>query len=132
MLLRFIKKNKIQISKFAAVGFLASLLNFIIYSILIRLDININIASIFAYFVGLMISFIFSKKWVFNNKNNFIKTNQTFFIFLLIYLIGCIGMTLIINLVYFSINNHEIAWFLGVLYAAINNYLGSKYFVFKD
>ena len=131
VLFKFIRKNKIQISKYAVVGSFASLCNFVAYSTLVRFNINISFSSALAYFVGFLISFIFSKNWVFN-KNSLKRINHTFLNFLLIYTLGGIGMTLIINFVFFSINNYEIAWALGVSYSATNNYLGSKYFVFND
>jgi len=53
-------------------------------------------------------------------------------IFILIYFLGGIEMTLIINLMDKLVQNHKIAWIFGAFVAAINNYLFSKYLLFNS
>ena len=45
--------------------------------------------------------------------------------------IETMGMSLIVFFFNVIFNNHKIAWFFGTLFAAFNNYLGSKYISFK-
>ena len=52
--------------------------------------------------------------------------------FVVIYLIGGIEMTVVINLGIYFFGNYKFAWFLGAALAAINNYLGSKFLLFKN
>ena len=91
---------------------------------------NINFSSIFGYFAGLLNSFLFSSKWVFSNYKN-INLNKAFLIFLLVYILGGIEMTITINLLYKITEQHSLAWLFGAGLAASNNYLLSKYFIFK-
>ncbi len=51
---------------------------------------------------------------------------------MIIYIIGGLEMTLIINIVNAIVQNPYIAWLCGALIAAVNNYLCSKYLVFGD
>lgn len=110
---------------------MSNVFNFGIYSIIYLLTSKINIASLIGYLVGLINSFYFSKSWVFETKKT-IKVKKTFIIFTLIYLIGGLEMTILINIMYDLMDNFRIAWFFGASVAAINNFLFSKYFLFKN
>ena len=129
-MIRFFKKNKIQILKFAFVGIGSTILNFCIYSIVYKLTLVINLASTIGYACGLLNSFYFSDNWVFNRSRNK-QTNYVLFLFIVIYLIGGLQMSLTINFVDKLIENHNIAWICGAFVAAMNNYLCSKYFLFN-
>ena len=130
-LIRFLKKNKIQIIKFGLVGLGSTFLNFCIYSIVYQLTLIINLASFLGYLSGLLTTFYFSNNWTFS-KSRYKNLSYTFFIFVFIYFMGGLEMTLIVNTVYKLIQNHRIAWICGVFVAAINNYFCSKYFLFHD
>ena len=125
------RENRSQIFRFIVSGIIASSINFLVYSLSYILLKNIIFASIFGYFIGLMISFIFAKIWVFRNKSNK-RIVKSFSIFCLIYLLGGIEMTYINIFVNQLFNNYQLAWFCGALIGASNNYLGSKYFLFKN
>ena len=91
---------------------------------------NILLASISGYFIGIIVSFILAKSWVFKN----ISTKplvKSFSLFCLIYFLGGIEMSLVIVFLNRLIENYKIAWFFGALIGSINNYLGSKYLSFK-
>ena len=127
----FLKKNKIQILKFGLVGLGSTFLNFCIYSIIYHLTLIINLASFLGYFSGLLTTFYLSNNWTFT-KSRYKNLNKTLFIFVFIYLLGGLEMTLIINIVDKLIQNHKIAWICGVFVAATNNYFCSKYLLFYD
>tara|TARA_B100000963_G_scaffold243069_1_gene212782 strand:- start:537 stop:929 length:393 start_codon:yes stop_codon:yes gene_type:complete len=128
---RFISKNKIQISKFLIVGVFSSFLNFLVFKSIYIFTSNINLSSVLGYCIGLLNSFLFSSRWVFSN-NRYIRLDKAFVKFVLIYVLGGIEMTITINLLYRLSANHIIAWFFGACLAAINNFLFSKYLIFKD
>jgi len=128
---RIINKHKIQISKFLIVGVFSSILNFLVFKLIYIFTSNINISSILGYCTGLLNSFLFSSKWVFSN-NRYIRLDKAFVIFVIIYALGGIEMTITINVLYMLSANHIIAWLFGACLAAINNFLFSKYFIFKD
>jgi len=52
--------------------------------------------------------------------------------FILVYALGGIEMTITINVLYKLSTNHNIAWLCGACLAAINNFLFAKYLIFKD
>ena len=130
-MIRFLKKNKIQILKFAIVGLGSTLLNYLIYFIIYNLTLKISLASFIGYTSGLINSFYFSDNWIFNRSRHK-KNNYAFFIFFMIYFIGGLEMTLIIHIVDKLVQYHKIAWICGVFVAAMNNYLCSKYILFDD
>ena len=130
-MIRFLKKNKIQILKFSLVGLGSTFLNFCIFSIIYRFTSIINLASVLGYLSGLLTSFYLSNNWTFTNSK-YKNISYTLILFVLIYFIGGLEMTLIINIVDNLIQNHRIAWICGAFFAAMNNYLCSKYFLFDD
>ena len=127
---RFLKKNNLQILRFILVGSLATGINFLVYTYTYQINNNITFASILGYTTGLLISFIFAKIWVFKKKSK-MKIVKSFSIFSLIYLLGGIEMSLIIIFLNDLMNNHKISWFFGAFIGFLNNYLGTKYLLFK-
>ncbi len=126
----FLKRNNQQILRFFVSGVIASGFNFISYWALYLIFKNLLFASISGYCIGILVSFIFAKSWVFKN----ISTQslvKSFFLFCLIYFFGGIEMTLVILFINRLIDNYKIAWLFGALIGSLNNYLGSKYLSFK-
>jgi putative flippase GtrA len=87
-------------------------------------------ASICGYFVGLLVSFLFAKLWVFQDKSKR-SIIKSFSLFCLIYLFGGLEMSLVIYFLNQLFNNYKIAWFVGAFIGSMNNYLGSKYISFR-
>ena len=127
---RFLRKNNLQIFRFIVSGLIASFINFIVYILLYLILKNIVIASFCGYFVGILFSYIFAKIWVFQNKSrqNFLRS---FPIFCLIYFMGGIEMTTVIFVLNHLLNNYKVAWIFGAFVGSLNNYLGTKYFLFS-
>tara|TARA_B100001778_G_C18313302_1_gene505318 strand:+ start:133 stop:525 length:393 start_codon:yes stop_codon:yes gene_type:complete len=127
---KFFKENSHQIIKFIISGIIASAVNFLIYNFLYLIFRKIIFASILGYISGLLVSFLFAKVWVFKDKSKGRKV-KSFLIFCLIYFVGGVEMSLIIFFLNHLILNYKIAWIFGLIVAALNNYLGSKYLLFK-
>ena len=126
----FLKRNNKQILRFFISGVIASGFNFISYWALYLIFKNILFASISGYCIGIVVSFIFAKSWVF--KSNFRQPLvKSFSLFCLIYFLGGIEMSLVILFLNRLIENYKIAWLFGALIGTLNNYLGSKYLSFK-
>ena len=127
---KILHANKYQIFRFFISGLIATFINFLVFNSFYLIFKNIIFASLLGYSTGLLTSFIFAKIWVFrvNSQKQIIKS---FFIFCLIYFLGGLEMSLIIILLSRLIDNHKIAWLFGAFIGALNNYLGSKYFLFK-
>ena len=118
-----------QFSKFIIIGFISTFINYLLYLLCFKVSKNILFSSSIGYLSGIINSYIFGKKWVFKIKN---KTNLLSIIkFLLVYLIGGIVMTLIINYLFNKGFEYRLAWCFGISYSVLNNFLGSKYFVFN-
>ncbi len=124
------KRNNKQVFRFLVSGIIASSLNFISYRALYLIFKNILFASISGYCVGVLVSFIFAKSWVFQNSSNQ-PLLKSFFLFCLIYFLGGIEMSLVILFLNRLIENYKIAWVFGAIIGSLNNFLGSKYFSFK-
>ena len=130
-MLSYLRRNNIQIIKFILVGLISNLLNFAVYSLVYLSLSQINIASFLGYCVGLVNSFIFSRKWIFKNAKR-IKIKNSFILFTFVYIVGGIEMMIMINIINYIFDNFRIAWFCGALIAASSNYLCSKYIIFKN
>ena len=131
ILYKFLQRNSLQIFRFIIAGVIASIINFFVYRTLFFIFNNIVIASFCGYLVGLIVSFVFAKMWVFRTKSNQ-KLKKSFSIFCLIYFLGGIEMSFLIVFINQLTNDYRLAWFVGVFVAALNNYLGSKYFSFRS
>ena len=120
-----------QILRFISSGLIASCINFLVYNSVYLIFKKIVIASFCGYFVGIVFSYALAKIWVFQNKSR-----QTFFksfsAFCLIYFLGGVEMSFVIVFLNQFLNNFSIAWLFGAFIASINNYLGSKYFLFRN
>ena len=127
---KFFKKNNQQILRFIISGVIASSLNFFSYRALYLIFKNILFASISGYCIGILVSFIFAKSWVFKISSSQ-PLVKSLYLFCLIYILGGIEMSLVIVFLNRLIENYKIAWFFGALIGSINNYLGSKYLSFK-
>lgn len=116
--------------RFLQVGLFSNIVNIVVYIFLYKiLNIQLFISSVIGYIFGLIISFHFGRTWVFYNNNE--ANIRNVFLFLLVYLIGGLGMAWIITFLTKSFNiNYIISWFFGAIYAVLNNYLGLKIYVF--
>ena len=94
--------------KFGLVGLGSTFLNFCVYSIVYKITLTINLASFLGYFSGLLTTFYFSNNWTFS-KSRYKNLSYTLCLFMFIYFMGGLEMTLIINIVDKLIQNHRIA-----------------------
>ena len=130
--IKFIKKfffNK-EFFKFILIGILSTLINFITFITFINTFSLLELSSLAGYSSGLLNSYFLGKKWVFNNKNP--NTLIIIIKFLIVYIVGGIGMTLIISVLVRLSFDYIISWCFGVLFSCMNNYMGSIYFFFKN
>ena len=128
-LYKFLKKNNKQLFRFFLSGVIASSVNFLSFRSLYLIFKNILFASIFGYCSGIIVSFVFSKFWVFK-KSSSKPLYKSFSLFCLIYFFGGMEMSLVIIFLNRLIENYEIAWLFGAFIGTMNNYLGSKYLLF--
>ena len=124
-----LSRTKRELIKFGIVGICSSFYNYITYIILYFLSGKIILASIVGYSVGLFNSFQLGKKWVFrvNSSNN----KKLIISFLLVYAIGCLVSSIIIFTINRVYGTYNIAWIFGTSYSVVNNFIGSKFIIFK-
>ena len=127
---KFFKRNNKEIFRFLASGFIATSFNFISYQAIYLIFKNILFASISGYCTGILVSFVLAKAWVYNNRSNQ-PLLKSFSLFCFIYFLGGIEMSLVILFLDRLIENYNIAWVFGAVVGSLNNFLGSKYFLFK-
>ena len=126
----FFKRNIQQIVRFIVSGLIASTFNFISYWALYLLSENLLFASITGYCIGILVSFICAKLWVFKNVPS-PPLVKSFSLFCFIYFLGGIEMTLVIVFLNQLLENYKISWLCGAFIGTLNNYVGSKYLSFK-
>ena len=116
--------------RFAIVGVLSNILNFAVYVVVFLLSTNIVFSSVLGYSIGLFNTYLLGRIWVFNSEQPI--QFKEIVKFLVVYFIGGAGMTLIIVWLNNELNiDYKASWMGGAIFAIVNNYLGSKYIVFK-
>ena len=124
------KKFLNQFKKFVIVGFGSTSLNYLSFSVLYYISNLIIFSSAIGYLIGLSNSYFFGLKWVFKTHGKNYK--KTILKFLIVYFIGGIFNSLTIYLLKRLNINYSILWILGNGIALMNNFLGSKFIVFKN
>jgi putative flippase GtrA len=132
--IKAVKNNKglIQLIKFGIVGISNTLVDFLVYSILIYVFlIKPEISQACSYTIGTINSFIFNKKWTFKtekNKNSKLQALR----FIIINAFSLILSSVSISYLIEELNVHKIiAKILVILLTQVINYLGYKMLVFK-
>ena len=124
-----LSRNKRELIKFIIVGLCSTFYNYIAYIILYFLSGKIILASIIGYSVGLFNSYQLGKKWVFRVKTS--NNKRLIISFLLVYAIGCFVSSTIIFTINRAYDAYNIAWIVGTSYSVVNNFIGSKFIIFK-
>jgi len=119
-----------QVLRFIIAGVIASSINYLTFVLLYLKFRNILFSSYCGYLIGILISFLFAKFYVFRDRSSqpLIKSFSTF---CLIYLFGGILMSFIILIINNQIHNYKVSWFFGAVIGSLNNYFGSKYLSFR-
>lgn len=128
-------KNKIsrRFLKFGSVGALGTVTNLLIYSTLIFLNINYNIASASAFVVAVTQNFILNKRWTFSDHDVSIKHRfvKYFALNFLSFLLNLAILNLVIYLFGTDKTIQIVAQVLGIMGAMLSNFAGSHIVVFK-
>ncbi|ACV64800.1 GtrA family protein [Desulfofarcimen acetoxidans DSM 771] len=127
--MRIIHKN-LQFIKFSIVGVINTIISFILYYILISININYLISSILSYSIGMINSFLLNKYWVFIKKSTTHKHYFIKFIIVNIFTLSINSMLLYIFVSKFNINLLLSQFFVTLLVLMIN-FWGNKFWTFN-
>ena len=120
-----------KIKKFLYVGIISTLIDYTIFSILIFLNSNYIWAIIIGYGVGFIISFIFTRTYVFEK----VKIKNLKIEFLIILIITAIGLFFNIGIVHFLYENFTLDLYLSRVIAIgivfFFNYFIRKGFIYE-
>lgn len=121
------------ISRFSVVGLTNTLVDFLMFTIFHELvGIGYMTSQILGYGFGIVNSFIFNKKWTFQDRKANKKILYEILQFVLVNLISLIVTVIIMKLLVHSLNiNVYIAKVMVTLIAQITNFLGYKLMVFN-
>ncbi len=106
-------------------------MNFLIYYVLVKIDISLFLSAILGYAVGLVVSYFGNVIWVFEaiHRSWCMKTIMRFG---LLYACSGVMMATIISVsVGIGINDARLGWLIGAIFAVTMNYMGQVYFVHR-
>ena len=119
--------------KFGSVGALGAVTNLLIYSTLIFLDVNYNLAAVAAFLVAVTQNFLLNKRWTFSDHD--VSVRHRFVKYLILNFMSFVLNLLILNLVIHFFGTEKMvqiaAQVLGILGAMATNFTGSHIVVFK-
>lgn len=122
-------KKYIQFIKFGIVGLGNTLITFIVYSILVKLNIYYVLANIIAYFVGVINSFFWNSSWVFK------KSQKDFSLLLKFIIVNLITLAITTFVLYIGVDmlnlNKYIAQIIGTIIGILFNFTLNKLWTFK-
>ena len=120
-----------QLIRFIIVGIFNTIIGLSIIYILIYFGFNNYISNIFGYLVGLSISFVLNKYYVFNaQKNNQIVYKQ-FGKFILIFMIAY-SVNIIVLFIGLNHMTSYLAQFIAMIAYTVINFILNKYITFKE
>ena len=123
-------KSRTVFLKFIITGVVSNLINFFTYTLLYVFFGSILTASTFGYLAGLGYSYLLGRVWVFSSSMQ--MSGKEFLIFILVYAFGGVGMVIIIHFSEAIFRfDYRFCWLLGAVFAALNNFVGSKFLVFN-
>lgn len=130
-----VKKSKYKnIIVYGIFGVLTTLINIIVYKILVDKNIYYVLSNVIAFIISVIFAYITNKRWVFYSKvNTHSKVFKEFFKFLIsritTFLIDFLGVIFLVEVIYCGKTYSKI--FVNII-VIILNYLFSKKIVFNS
>ncbi len=120
-----------QMFKYFWVAFVASIVDYIAFILSVELGVNMYIANVLAFILGLAVNYALAIKFVFKGKST--KTFDEFVIFALI---GFVGLNISNFTLYYTVNLLEIsvgfAKILAILTTFLWNFSARKFLLFSE
>lgn len=123
-------KTRKQLLRFICVGILAVLVDFLVYFMLIEItSINYAVSKFISFYSGTLVSYIINKLWTFEQKQ---KSQKQFWLFMILYM-TTLGVNVGVNsIVLLIFNNILFAFICATGTSTVLNFIGQKYWVFKE
>jgi len=116
-----------QIIKYIFFGALNTLITFILYIFLIKLDVNYIVASTVCYIIGVIEGFILNGLFVFNEKLKFSGLSKYTLVYIVSYSINIFTLYLCVDL--FGVNE-IFAQMIVIMFVTLLNFRLVKWLVF--
>ena len=125
------KKSFFQLIKFGMVGVMNTLVDFIVYQVLVYFGLHYAVAQCISYSCGLLNSYFFNSRWTFKETKKY--TKQEFARFILVNLVSLGISVLLLRLCYevLGITSDLVAKLIVTALVMVINFIGNKLFVFK-
>lgn len=125
------KKSFFQLIKFGMVGVMNTLVDFIVYQLLVYFGLHYATAQCISYSCGLLNSYFFNSRWTFKETKKY--TKQEFARFILVNLVSLGISVLLLRLCYevLGITSDLVAKLIVTALVMVINFIGNKLFVFK-
>lgn len=120
-------KTKNEALIFLFVGLTAVLIDFIIYTFLLRLDAQVSVSKVSGFLCGTVWAFFANKQWTFEQQGFSWKMPLRF---LLVYLIN-LGVNVGVNRWALFLFPTLISFLFATALSATFNFLGMKFYVFR-
>ncbi|MDQ0202252.1 GtrA family protein [Neobacillus ginsengisoli] len=117
-----------QFIKFCIVGATNTAISFVVYALLLKLNMNYLIASTLSYLAGLLNGYIFSSSFVFKDKPNLIQGLKFLGVYLSSMLINLALLYILVDYFKFS---ELLGQFIVTCFNVIYNYSLNKFWTFK-
>ncbi len=127
-----LKTGIVQFIKFNLVGVLNTLVDFIVYTALTALGLNITVSNVISYGCGIANSYICNSSWTFKGQQK--RSVKEALMFLAVNLVSLGVSTSVLHLCryVFNIQSDILCKVISIPCAMVANFAGNKLFVFKD
>ncbi len=120
-----------MIGRFFILGAISTLIDYVLYAILVYFGVKYYIAIVVGYGCGFLYNFFIGRSYVFENRSIYDKIHHEF---LAVFLVAIVGVILNIAIVWL-LSTFGINYYLGRVVALVIvffvNYLGRRMFVYK-
>lgn len=125
------KEHFTQLIRFGLVGILNTLVDFLVYQLLMLLGLHYALAQCISYGCGLLNSYYFNSRWTFREARKYTKAQ--FLRFLLVNLASLALSVFLLRLCYevLGIQSNLIAKGVVTVFVMLINFIANKLFVFK-
>ena len=119
-----------QFKRFIIIGSFSTIFNYIVFLAFFSTNFNYLLSSSIGYIAGLILGFMFNKKWTFQLRDH---TNSIEIIkYIIVYFLSLVLSLSVLNIL---VNNMEIdariANIFAIILTTMTNFLGLKFYVFR-